>query len=59
MRSPLLKCLVVVAISIAASGLAPADWPQWRGPSRDGYVADAAIPKISHWRLESELTAEK
>lgn len=54
MRSPLLKCLVVVAISITASGLAPADWPQWRGPNRDGYVADAAIPKIWPKTLQTE-----
>lgn len=54
MRFPFIKCLVVFAISIAASGLAPADWPQWRGPNRDGYVADAAIPKSWPKTLQTE-----
>ena len=54
MRSPLLKCLVIVGVSIGASRLAPADWPQWRGPNRDGYVADAAIPKNWPKTLQTE-----
>ncbi len=44
MRFPFIKCMVVVAISIAASRLAPADWPQWRGPNRDGSVTNAVVP---------------
>lgn len=32
-------------VSIAASGLAAAsDWPQWRGPSRDGISPKGALP---------------
>ncbi len=54
MRFPFLKCLVVVAISIAASRLAPADWPQWRGPNRDGLVKDAAIPATWPKALKEE-----
>jgi outer membrane protein assembly factor BamB len=54
MRFPFIKCLVVVGISITASSLAPADWPQWRGPNRDGYVADATIPKGWPKTLQTE-----
>jgi outer membrane protein assembly factor BamB len=28
----------------AAAGLGATDWPQWRGPARDGAAADAALP---------------
>jgi outer membrane protein assembly factor BamB len=31
-----------------------ADWPQWRGPNRDGYVADAAIPPTWPKALKEE-----
>jgi len=44
----------VVSISIATARLAPADWPQWRGPNRDGYVADAVIPKNWPKTLQTE-----
>jgi len=54
MRSPVLKCLVVASISIATARLALADWPQWRGPNRDGYVADAVIPKSWPKTLQTE-----
>ena len=54
MRSPLLKCLFVVGFSLAAARLAPADWPQWRGPNRDGFVADAALPKSWPKTLQTE-----
>jgi len=54
MQFPLLKWLVVISISIAASRLAPADWPQWRGPNRDGYVADAVIPRNWPKTLQTE-----
>ena len=54
MRSLLLKSLIVVGFSIVATRLVPADWPQWRGPNRDGYVADAAIPKTWPKTLQTE-----
>ena len=34
---------VVAALSVSAS--ASAQWPQWRGPARDGTIAAAATPK--------------
>ncbi|HEX5702557.1 MAG TPA: PQQ-binding-like beta-propeller repeat protein [Pyrinomonadaceae bacterium] len=54
MRSPLLKCLVVIAISITASRVAPADWPQWRGPNRDGLVKGVANPATWPKTLKEE-----
>jgi outer membrane protein assembly factor BamB len=35
--------VIVTALSVSAS--ASAQWPQWRGPSRDGAVPAAAVPK--------------
>jgi outer membrane protein assembly factor BamB len=43
MKSPSLL-LVLLAFGVPAQG---ADWPQWRGPYRDGTVADARLP--SKW----------
>src|SRR5687767_12214481 len=45
---------MVVAISIAASRLAPADWPQWRGPNRDGIVKNAVVPATWPKALKEE-----
>ncbi|MFZ0749945.1 MAG: PQQ-binding-like beta-propeller repeat protein, partial [Pyrinomonadaceae bacterium] len=54
MRFPFIKCLVAVGISITASGLAPADWPQWRGPNRDGLVKGVANPATWPKTLKEE-----
>jgi outer membrane protein assembly factor BamB len=35
--------LLVVTLLVTVTAIA-ADWPQWRGPNRDGLVADAIIP---------------
>jgi outer membrane protein assembly factor BamB len=35
----LLGATVLIAVTVVAG-----DWPQWRGPNRDGLVADATIP---------------
>lgn len=32
------------AVALAAAPAARADWPQWRGPGRDGVVPDAKLP---------------
>jgi outer membrane protein assembly factor BamB len=42
------KSLPVVVLGLAATALAAADWPQWRGPARDGrsgVAARAAFPE--------------
>lgn len=39
------RLLLVIAGSwLSASGLAAADWPQWRGPGRDGDLPSGALP---------------
>ena len=58
MRFQFLKFLVVVAILITASRLAPADWPQWRGPSRDGLVKGVTIPATWPKALKEEWKVE-
>lgn len=44
---PLVLALCVVSSSLLAS---PADWPQWRGPGRDGHSADTGL--IKTWAPE-------
>lgn len=39
------KSFLLVATIVSFTGLVTADWPQWRGPNRDGYVADAVVPQ--------------
>jgi outer membrane protein assembly factor BamB len=36
--------LLFFTLSVSCAALQAADWPQWRGPSRDGTVKDAAHP---------------
>lgn len=36
---------VVLALSTGVSNLEPADWPQWRGPNRDGKSAEQGLLK--------------
>ncbi len=41
-----MRCLIVLAfLSVVADSAFAQDWTQWRGPSRDGIVAAAVIPK--------------
>lgn len=41
------RCLLTLSIWLALSPLdvPAADWPQWRGPNRDGTAPDFAVPK--------------
>src|ERR1035437_5185443 len=41
MTSVMVGCVVVVS----ASGLFAQDWPQWRGPNRDGKVTGFSAPQ--------------
>jgi outer membrane protein assembly factor BamB len=36
--------LVAIGLAIAGSAIASAQWPQWRGPGRDGIVPAANVP---------------
>jgi outer membrane protein assembly factor BamB len=40
-----LSLLVAALLAQPAGALAAADWPQWRGPNRDGAVADFKAPQ--------------
>ena len=37
--------LAVLSLTSVVSNLAPADWPQWRGPNRDGRSAEQGLLK--------------
>jgi outer membrane protein assembly factor BamB len=42
---PLITLALVLSLSAAASNRAPDDWPQWRGPSRDGRSVETGLLK--------------
>ena len=45
-RSPILRGLIAGAIALAVAGAAPAaDWPQWRGPERNGRSTETGLLK--------------
>jgi len=55
-----IRCWLVVLAGalVPASALAAQDWPQWRGPSRDGVVSSSSTPAVwptslrRVWRVE-------
>jgi len=50
---------IAVAAVLAMAFTTPAqDWPQWRGPARDGAVATTAIPKAWPAKLETAWRVE-
>ena len=54
-RVGLIILTMLVGMTVEAQAQpAPTDWPQWRGPGRDGAVASfiepAAWPELSGWR---------
>lgn len=51
-RSTALSLLLLFTTSNVAMGVA--DWPQWRGPNRDGLVSDASIPRTWPKELKQE-----
>ena len=53
MRSSYKPFLLVAAI-LCLTTTVVADWPQWRGPNRDGKVKDAAIPATWPKALKEE-----
>src|SRR5581483_10627237 len=40
------RTLVTALVLGLCGGVARADWPQWRGPSRDGIAVGARLPKV-------------
>jgi outer membrane protein assembly factor BamB len=44
---------VCVAVAIASQLSFAQDWPQWRGPNRDGVVASFAAPKVWPEKLKT------
>src|SRR5437667_12784901 len=43
--APAKRLLGAVAISLLAAAGIAADWPQWRGPNRDGIVEGVTVPE--------------
>jgi outer membrane protein assembly factor BamB len=48
------KSVVLASTILASSSLVTADWPQWRGPNRDGSVKDAFVPEAWPKTLKEE-----
>jgi outer membrane protein assembly factor BamB len=55
------SAVVAVTASLASAQQRPADWPQWRGPNRDGTIASFTEPKswpeklTRKWKVEVGL----
>ena len=49
------RSAVVAAIAGSAITVAASDWPEWRGPSRDGRSAETNLP--SAWSVKGENLA--
>ncbi|MCU1265849.1 MAG: Serine/threonine protein kinase [Acidobacteria bacterium] len=49
-----LSALSITAVVLLTSGSLIADWPQWRGPNRDGKVTDASLPQTWPKALKEE-----
>jgi outer membrane protein assembly factor BamB len=54
---PLVRTLLAVALSLAALPASAQDFPQWRGPGRDGVVTSFAVPKTWPKELKQEWKA--
>jgi len=55
-KKPMTALLVLglMLLASASAAMAIADWPQWRGPNRDGLVSDASIPRTWPKELKQE-----
>lgn len=49
-----LRTLTVSAVILLTTSSLAADWPQWRGPNRDGKVTDASLPQTWPKTLKEE-----
>ena len=63
MRIFKLKLLTACLISTGLGPLVAADWPQWRGPNRDGKAAGFSAPEtwpkqlVQKWKVTVGLMA--
>ncbi len=48
------EALVFAAATLASLAPVAADWPQWRGPNRDGMVTGALVPEVWPRALKEE-----
>src|SRR6266850_1827584 len=46
-RNRVLASTILILISVAAPVVSAGDWPQWRGPKRDGHSADSGL--LTQW----------
>src|SRR5258708_28977055 len=46
MRTPGMKTLSALLLALCAGSLSAADWPQFRGPKRDGQSAEIGLLKV-------------
>jgi outer membrane protein assembly factor BamB len=51
---PTIAVVAVCAILIGAGPVLAQDWPQWRGPTRDGKVAEFTVPETWPEQLSQE-----
>ena len=61
-RRTLLVVIVAVALTFPGKAQGPSgDWPEWRGPNRDGTIASLSVPRqwpetlIQRWKVEVGL----
>ena len=54
----LLSTLVVLIVTAGAPAVIAQDWPQWRGPNRDGAVESFDLPSVWPDRLTEQWTVD-